>query len=311
VTVDQISMEDVIAVVTGAGRGLGRAYCIELARRGAAVVVNDIHRQSADQVVSEITVNGGRAVASYETVSTEAGGRAIVDAAIKEFGTVTAIVNNAGTMRNGYFEELAVDALEAMLDVHVRGSWFVTQAAWPVMRDRRFGRVVMTSSTAGLFAMQAQANYCAAKAAVYGLCKALAFEGDEHGIAVNAVLPAATTTIAADSPVPDMDKYATAGVREAMAPWRQAELVAPFIAYLSSRACNVTGEAFAVGFGRYARVFVGETHGWIAKDPQDASAEEIVEHLDEIRDPEAYFVPANLHEETAAVAERILSVRRR
>jgi NAD(P)-dependent dehydrogenase (short-subunit alcohol dehydrogenase family) len=300
-----VSFDGRVVVVTGAGRGLGRAHSLELARRGAAVVVNDLGREYADAVVAEIAAAGGRAAASYDSVSTREGGRAIVDTAVQSFGTLDAVVNNAGFMRNAYFDELSPDDLDAMLDVHVRGSWFVTQAAWPVMKEKGYGRVIMTSSAGGLFAMQGEANYAAAKAGVYGLCKALAVEGEPHGILVNTLLPMATTTIAADNPVPDHAAKYPAGLSEALGPRRLPELVAPMVAYLASSACELTGEAFSAGFGRYARVFVGEAQGWVAPDVETVSADDVAAHIDQIRDLGDYFVPRHIYDEVEAIGQAL------
>ena len=289
-------VEGRVALVTGGGRGLGRAYCLELARQGAAVVVNDVAPEHADGVVAEIEAAGGRAAASNDSVTTTDGTAAIVAAAVDHFGALDAVVNNAGFLRNGYFEEQTPAMLDAILDVHVRGAFFVTQAAWPVLRSRGQGRVVMTSSAGGMFAMQGEANYAAAKAGIYGLTKALAFEGRELGIAVNAVLPHAATTISVNDPVPGHRDHFKPGIAEALAPTRTPEAVAPLVAYLCSLSCQVNGEAFAAGCGRFARVFVGETRGWTAPDA-NVSVEDVIEHLDQIRDQDGYVVPAHLYEE--------------
>lgn len=299
---EPISFEGQAVVVTGAGRGLGRAYCVELARRGAAVVVNDISDRHADEVVAEIAAAGGSAAASHATVATPEGGQAIVALALERFGRVDALINNAGFMRNGYLEDLAPEQLDAVLDVHVRGTFLVTRAAWPALRRSGHGRVVVTSSAGGLFGMQAESNYAAAKAAIYGLAKALAFEGREHGILVNALLPMATTRIETAEPVPDYERHYPAHVREALAPLRDVDAVVPFVTYLASRECAVSGEAFSVGFGRYARVFVGETPGWVAPGSAGVRAEDVVEHLDEIRDLEGFAVPTDIYDEVRFIA---------
>jgi NAD(P)-dependent dehydrogenase (short-subunit alcohol dehydrogenase family) len=285
-----------VAVVTGGGRGLGRAYCLELARQGTAVVVNDVAPEHADAVVAEIEAVGGAAVASNDSVATPDGAAAIVATAVERLGRLDAVINNAGFLRNGYFEEQTPAMLDAILDVHVRGAFFVTQAAWPVLRSNGAGRVVMTSSAGGMFAMQGEANYAAAKAGVYGLMKALAFEGRTLGISVNAVLPHAATTISVNDPVPGHREHFKPGISEALAPTRTPEAVAPFVAYLCSPGCAVTGEAFAVGAGRFARVFVAETRGWTAPDA-NVSVEDVAAHLDEIRDQGGYRVPEHLYEE--------------
>jgi NAD(P)-dependent dehydrogenase (short-subunit alcohol dehydrogenase family) len=301
----RVALEGRTVIVTGAGRGLGRAYARALAQHGAAVVVNDLATEYADQVVEEIGSAGGSAAASYDSVTTVEGARAIAEVARTRFGGVDAVVNNAGYMRNGYFEDMTPEMLDAMLDVHIRGSFFVTQAAWALLRESDAGRVIMTSSAGGMFAMQGESNYAAGKAGVYGLCKALACEGREHGICVNTVLPMAATTISADDPVPGHAERYPAGVRDALQPRRHAESVAPLVVYLASSACSVNGEAFSAGFGRYARVFVGETPGWTAADPLEVSPEDIAEHLPAIRDLEGFSVPDDIYDEVRFIAASI------
>lgn len=297
-----ISMDGRTVIVTGAGRGLGRAYALALAERGAAVVVNDFAAEHADAVVAEIEAARGKATAVYDSVATTEGGRAIVASAIDCFGAVDAVVNNAGTMRNGWFEEMTPAMLDQMLDVHVRGSFFVTQAAWPWLKRNGTGRVVMTSSAGGMFAMQGESNYAAAKAGVYGLCKALASEGRDDGIRVNTVLPMASTTIAQDDPVPGYAERYPVEVAPILGPRRHTEAVAPLVVYLASEACAVTGEAYAAGFGRFARVFVGETRGWTAADPQMITPEDVADHVEEIRDLQGFSVPADIYDDVRFIA---------
>jgi NAD(P)-dependent dehydrogenase (short-subunit alcohol dehydrogenase family) len=300
----RISLEGRVVIVTGGGRGIGRGLCLELAGRGAAVVVDDRIAENADEVARLIVAGGGRAVACHESVSTPEGARAIVGTALEHFGTVDAVVNNAGYMSNAYLEQMTAEQLDEMLDVHVRGSFLVTQAAWPVMREKGYGRVVMTSSAGGLFAMQAESNYAAAKAGVYGLGKALAFEGARHGILVNTILPMAAAATEGGN-VPDYDEHYPAGLRDKLAARRRIGDVAAFVAYLASPACDFSGEAFSVGFGRFARVFVGEALGWVAPDPDTVTAEDVAAHLDEIRDRDGYFVPQHIYDEVSAIAARL------
>jgi len=302
----EIRFDGQVVIVTGAGRGLGRTYGELFARLGASVVINDLSRQRADETVAAIAEAGQRAVASYDSVDTSEGAAAIVATATERFGSVDAVVNNAGTMRNGYLEDLSADDLRDQLDVHVTGSFLVSRAAWPVMRAKGGGRIVMTCSSGGLFAMPGESNYAAAKGGVYGLMKALAAEGAEYGIHVNAVLPMATTLIAVDRPVPDYERRYPAGIAEALASRRTTEAVAPMVAYLASRECAVSSEAFAAGFGRYARVFVGETRGWCKdEDAPVATAGEIADHLDDVRDQAEYTVPSTIFDEVRWIAETL------
>src|SRR4051812_29706862 len=179
------------AIVTGGGRGLGRAYALELARRGAAVVVNDLggtvdgreqDRSPADTVVSEIEAAGGAAVASYDSVTTPAGAAAIVQRALDVFGAVDIVVANAGILRGRSLAKATPDDLDAHLDVHSKGSFYIAQSAWPSMRERGYGRFVSFSSMAGIFGLAGAAAYAPAKAAVVGLSNVIAIEGARHGI---------------------------------------------------------------------------------------------------------------------------------
>jgi NAD(P)-dependent dehydrogenase (short-subunit alcohol dehydrogenase family) len=267
-------------------------------------VVNDVSAERADEVVAEVQAVGGRAAASYDSVADPAGANAIVQTAVEHFGTVDAIVNNAGTMRNGWFEELSFEDLQAMFAVHVGGCFLVTQAAWPILREKGYGRVVMVGSAGGMWSMQYLSNYAAAKGGVYGLGRALAFEGREHGIAVNVLLPGATTTISG-GPIPDYEKHFRAELAAAIAPRRVAEAVAPIVSYLCSSACSVTGETFSAVAGRFARVLVGVTQGWMADDPQAITAEDVADHFEEICDASSYVLPTNLFEEYETLAERL------
>ena len=302
----EVGFDGQVVIVTGAGRGLGRTYGELFARLGASVVINDLSPERADETVAALTQAGHQAVASYDSVDTPDGAAAIVAAATERFGTVDAVVNNAGTMRNGYLEDLSDDDLRDQLNVHVSGSFLVTRAAWPVMRANGGGRVVLACSSGGLFAMPGVSNYAAAKGGVYGLMKALAAEGSEHGILVNAVLPMASTLIAVDRPVPGYEQRYPAGLAEALAPRRTTDAVAPMVAYLASRECTVSSEAFAAGFGRYARVFVGETRGWVRDDDAGAASPgEIADHLEEIRDRSEYAVPSTIFDEVRWIAEAL------
>jgi NAD(P)-dependent dehydrogenase (short-subunit alcohol dehydrogenase family) len=305
---EAISFDGQVAIVTGGGRNLGRGHALELARRGASVVVSDMaspeQRGSsvADDVVAEIEATGGAAVAAYESVATEEGAQAIVQTALDRFGTVDVVINNAGIMLNGFFEELTADRFDAVTDVSLRGSFLVTQAAWPVLREQGYGRVVMTSSAGGMFSCAGLSNYAAAKAGVYGLCKALAYEGAEHGIRVNTILPMAGAMTSKDAPPPGHATNYPPELRDALAPRRSSDNVVPLVIALASKACAVSGEAYSAAFGRYARVFVGVTPGWIGADPSTVTADDIAAHFDEIRDLDGYVVPDNQYDEVIAIA---------
>ena len=306
-----LSFAGQVAIVSGGGRNLGRAYCLELARRGAAVVVSDLappeERGSsvADAVVAEIVAAGGRAEACYESVATPEGAEAIVSVGLERLGGVDAVVNNAGIMRNGYLEALPADALDLVLEVNVRGSFLLTKAAWPHMRAKGYGRVVMVSSGGGMFGSPGISPYAAAKAGIYGLAHALSLEGEPHGIRVNTVLPLGGSMFSKDVPPPAQRERSTAELRELLAPRRLNEAVAALVAVLASRECPVSGEAYSAGYGRYARVFVGLAPGWAAPDAATVSAEQVFEHLEQIRDPAGFSVPRHLYDELATIAETL------
>lgn len=299
-----ITLEDRVVIVTGAGSGLGAEYARQMAARGGAIVVNDIDGAAAESIVAEITTAGGRAAAIEASVATPAGGRTIVDAALDAFGTVDAVVNNAGIMRPGAFEDLDPDLLGAHLAVHAGGAFHVTQAAWPVMREKGYGRVVMISSASGAFGMHNNALYGTAKGAIHALGRCLALDGAEHGILVNIVLPNAATNMGKDNPVPGYERHFREELRTVLAPLRETVGVAPLVTFLASSACTLTGEAFSSTCGRVAQVFVGVTEGWVG-DHAAMTAEEIQTSLEQIRDRSRMSVPASLWEEYEAIGRTL------
>lgn len=306
----ELSLEGHRAIVTGAGRGIGRAHALELAGRGAAVVVNDVDREAADSVVAQIVEGGGAAVASYAPVGTRAAGEEIVARALDELGGIEIVVNNAGFLRPALFEDMTDEQLRQVLDVHLMGSIYVTQAAWRTLKAQRYGRVVLTSSSAAMFGLQGQANYCAAKAGTFGVMKALSYEGASHGIRVNALLPYAASAITDQDPIPNIaEEYARyidaeLGAKLAAAN-REPERVSPMMLYLASPACELTGEAFSICAGRYARVVVGVTEGWLAPADAVVSGESVAEHLEQISALGNLRTPAVMYEEVADVARRL------
>jgi NAD(P)-dependent dehydrogenase (short-subunit alcohol dehydrogenase family) len=302
---DQVSFDDQVVIVTGGGRGLGRAYCLELAGRGASVVVNDIIAQSADAVVAEIEAAGGRAVASPDSVATPEGGEGLVKRAVDAYGTVDALINNAGILRNALFEDLTVEQIDAVLDVNLRGTFFVTQPAWRIMKSKGYGRVLLTSSAAGMFSRPGSVNYSATKSAMYGMTKALSFEGADFGIKINMLLPRATSEITSGDPIPGMKSYYSPEMLEVLKPRRTPAMTAPLATYLVSRECAVTGEAFSSAFGCYSQVWVGRSAGWLAEDLGRLSVENVVANLDEIRDRDGYAVPESNFAEVELVTERL------
>ncbi|MGH3664545.1 MAG: SDR family oxidoreductase [Egibacteraceae bacterium] len=268
-----------VAIVTGSGGGLGRQHALLLARRGATVVVNDLGGardgtgggcQMADAVVTEITDGGGEAVASYDDVASAEGGAAIVQTALDAFGRVDVIVNNAGILRDVTFAKMAAEQWDAVLKVHLYGTYHVTRAAWPHLREQRYGRVIVTTSTSGLYGNFGQSNYGAAKLGVVGLINTLAFEGRKDRITANAVAPIAATRMTEDVMPP-----------EALAALDPA-YVSPLVAHLASEECTDSGEVVLAGGGHYARVHLMQATGHRFDHVPDV--EELAAHWDEIMD---------------------------
>ena len=279
-----------VAIITGAGGGLGRSHALDLARRGALVVVNDLGGASdgtgqsttaAQAVVDEITAIGGEAIANYDSVATPEGGAGIVQTAVDTFGRIDIIINNAGILRDTSFKNMTPDQLNPVLDVHLRGAFYVTQPAWQIMRDQGYGRIINTSSGAGIFGNFGQTNYGAAKMGLVGFTRVLAVEGAKNNIKANAIAPVAKTR---------MTEELLGAAADRLAP----ELVTPIVTYLAHEDCPVSGEVYSVGGGRVARVFVGVTPGHF--DP-DLTPEGVRDNLDKIHQEEGYEVPGNLNEE--------------
>ena len=301
-----ITFDGRAVIVTGAGQGLGRAYALELGRRGARVVVNDLagldnpEGSAAEAVVREIEAAGGTAVASHDTVATPEGGKAIVDRALDSFGTVDAVIHNAGVWRHKYYQDMTPDQLDPVLDVHLRGAFFVTQPAWPIMQAKGYGRLVLTSSSTGAFGRLAGTNYAAAKAAMLGLAKALALEGAEHGIKTNCILPVAPFRNRGRVPPELLQQLHSSGLAPEDA---GPELVAPIVVYLASAACAVSGEAFSAGGRRFGRVFVAVADGWLSPGDSVPTAEDIEAHLPEIEDRSSYAIPPTSIDELRVIGD--------
>ena len=303
-----IDFDGQVAIVTGAGRGLGRLYALDLARRGAAVVVNDLggtmrgdgsDTAVADQVVDEITKAGGRAVASYDSVDSPEGGRAIVDSAVEHFGRLDAVVSNAGIFNSIPFEQLSPDEWRHMLQVHLDGGFYLSQPAYAVMKEQEYGRFVFISSSAGNFGQPMEAHYAAAKTGLVGLSNVIAIEGAAHGISSNTVLPTGFSRMVTET-VGDEKFLAESGFMRAIHP----ELVVPLVTYLASRNCAFTHRNYSACAGRYARVFVGLGDGWLADADSDPSAEDIETHLDDVSSIEKFIVPDSIVDEVLQVCDR-------
>jgi NAD(P)-dependent dehydrogenase (short-subunit alcohol dehydrogenase family) len=252
-----LRFDDRVAVITGAGRGLGRAYALLLASRGAKVVVNDlgsdmqgggVNGGPAQEVVREIKAAGGEAVASAESVATAAGGKAIIDAALDQYGRIDILIHNAGNVRRGSLKELSYEDFDAVLDVHLRGAFHVVRPAFPRMCAAGYGRVVLTSSIGGLYGNHLVANYSTAKAGMLGLTNVIALEGAAEGVKANAIIPAAVTRMAE-------------GLDTSQYPPMDPELVAPVVGYLAHERCALSGEMLISIAGRVARAYTVETQG--------------------------------------------------
>lgn len=279
-----------VVIVTGAGRGIGRSYALALARRGAKVVVNDIGASdvpgltSAQAVAREITDGGGRALAVAEDVVSASGGQAITDAAVEAFGTVDAVINNAGILRRGMFDTIPANEIADVLNVHLLGTFNVTQAAWKVMMAKGYGRVVCTSSSA-TFGMEGNACYSAAKAGMIGMVKALAMEGEGHDIKVNGLIPFAISPMAKESPataIPARDAAANVAVQNALADRSPPETVAALTLYLASESCGVSGDVLSAIGGRFARLALMVGEGWVQPDIAALTPEDIGDNLDAV-----------------------------
>ena len=293
-----LNFEGRVAVITGAGGGLGRQHALLLASRGAQVVVNDLggavdgqgsSSGPAQSVVDEIHKAGGAAVADTNSVSTPDGAEAIVRTALDAFGRIDIVVNNAGILRDKSFANMAPDLWDPVLAVHLTGAVNVTRAAWPHLQAQGYGRIVNTSSAAGIFGNFGQANYGAAKMGLVGLTRVLAQEGKKHNITANAIAPVARTRMTDELLGPLADKVDPA-------------LVSPVVAWLAHEDCPVSGEIYSVCGGRVAQIFVGETAGYF--NPQ-LSAEDVRDHFDRIRSHDGYFVPTSARSELKVIVPQI------
>jgi NAD(P)-dependent dehydrogenase (short-subunit alcohol dehydrogenase family) len=284
---DLMDYENKVAVITGAGRGLGRAYALLLASRGAKVIVNDpgvtmqgdgTDTSPAQQVVEEIRAAGGEAAASTESVATPEGGQAIIDTAMDHFGSVDILVHNAGIVRRAPLAEMSYEDFESVLDVHLRGGFHVLRPAFPRMCTAGYGRIVMTGSINSLYGNAGVVNYSVAKAGLIGLSNVAAIEGAEHGIKSNLILPGAVTRMAE-------------GLDTSQYPPMDPELVAPMVAWLAHESCSVSGEILIAIAGRMARAYAVETPGVYQ---ETWTVEQVAEQIEAIRhsDQPLHFPPA-------------------
>lgn len=300
-----IEFQDRVAVITGAGGGLGREYALLLASRGASVVVNDLGgsvdgqgagTSAADSVVEEIRSIGGTAVAEYSSVADPEGGAAIIARAEEEFGRVDILISNAGILRDRTLAKMEVDDLRAVLSVHLEGAFYVTMPAFRLMKAQQYGRIIFASSGSGLFGNFGQTNYAAAKAGLVGFMNALKLEGAKYDVLVNAVAPIAHTRM-------------TEEILGDMADRFDADSVAPAVAYLASEVNRFSGELWSVGGGSVSRVFTALCEGYFKHPDRDGplTIEDVAEHIEDVRIEDGYIVPVSSRDEFAKLGPMFYS----
>ncbi len=283
----ELGFDGKVAVITGAGGGLGREHALEFARRGARLVVNDLggsvdgsggSKSAAEEVVSEIEALGGEAVANGDSVATEEGGKAIIQSAIDAFGQVDIVVNNAGILRDKTFHKMNDELLTPVIDVHLKGAFYVTQPAWVLFREQGYGRVVNTSSNSGLAGNFGQANYGAAKMGLVGLTRVLANEGAKYNIKANAIAPIARTRMTEDLLGPLADNLSP-------------ELVTPLVVYLAHESCETSGNVYSAAGGTIARYFIGLTPG--THRGTEITVESVRDDWEAINNTDGYTIPSS------------------
>lgn len=293
----EIRFDDRVAVITGAGGGLGKTYALDFAKRGGKVVVNDLGGAAdgsgggssmADQTVKEIEEAGGTAVANYDSVATPEGGEAIIQTALDNFGQVDIVVNNAGILRDKSFAKLTPDELEIVLDVHLKGAFYVSQPAFRAMKEKNYGRFVFTASAAGLLGNFGQTNYGAAKMGLVGLSNVLAVEGKKNNILSNVIAPIARTRL-------------TEELMGELAKLIDPEQVTPLVTYLCSEACETTHSIYSVGGGKFSRMFIGVAEGWFAGQGSAPTAEDIQANWGAIDSDAGYVIPDSIGHEISSL----------
>lgn len=306
-----ISFENRVVIVTGAGGGLGRSYALDIARRGGAVIVNDLggsvrgegaSATLADAVVEEIRQSGGQALANHDDVASAQGARNIAASALDAFGRIDGLINNAGNMRYADFAELTLEDLNALLAVHVGGAFNCCQAVWPHMKAQGGGRIVFTTSSGGMLGAPKLSAYGAAKGGVMGLMHGLSVEGAAFGVLCNAVMPNAGTRMTADIKEGELGEN----------PWAakfystfSPEFTTGLAVFLASPACMTTHGVYSALGGRVARAFVGVADGWQGSRAEPPTADEIAANWEAICDDRrGYGVPASFADEYRLVAER-------
>ncbi len=300
-----IDFQDRVAVITGAGGGLGREYALLLASRGAAVLVNDlggsVHGDgadvsAADAVVAEIRSTGGTAIAEHSSVADPEGGAAIIESAVDAFGRVDILISNAGILRDRTLANMSVEDLRSVLSVHLEGAFYVAMPAFRIMKEQQYGRIVFASSGSGLFGNFGQSNYAAAKAGLVGFMNALKLEGAKYNILVNTVAPIAHTRMTEEILGDQAEQF-------------DAASVAPAVAYLASDAHEHNGEVWSVGGGSVSRVFTALSEGYFKHPDREGpmTVEDVAENVDDVRAEDGYIVPFSLRDEFAKLGPKLYS----
>ena len=301
---DEIKFDGRVAIVTGAGAGLGKTYALELAKRGAKVVVNDLGgprdgsgggtSTPADDVVNEIKDAGGEAVANYDNVATSEGGENIVKTAMDAYGTVDIVINNAGILRDKTFLKMDPENWDAVLGVHLRGAYCVTRPAIGIMREKSFGRIVMTTSAAGVYGNFGQSNYAAAKMGLIGLMNVLKLEGAKYNIKVNTIAPLAASRLTEDVMPPEFFN---------MVP---PDFVTPMVVYLCSEQCEESGNIYNAGMGVFSRAAVMTGPSILIGDGKTPpTAEEVVAKMAEINSLEGAKVYSQVGDQTGDIMQAV------
>ncbi len=289
-----IRFDDRVAIVTGAGAGLGRTYALSLASKGAKVVVNDLGgardgsgggTSAADQVVEEIKKAGGEAVANYDSVATKEGGENIVKTAVDNYGKVDILINNAGILRDKSFTKISEEEWDLVVQVHLKGAFCVTQPAFKIMRENNYGRIIMTTSGAGLYGNFGQSNYCSAKMGLVGLMNNLSLEGAKYNIKVNTIIPVAASRLTEDIMPPDLFNKL------------KPELITPLVVYLSSEANQDTKMLFNCAAGWFSRAEILCAPGAIIGDgKREIAVEEIRDTWEKITSLEGAKPMSNVND---------------
>jgi NAD(P)-dependent dehydrogenase (short-subunit alcohol dehydrogenase family) len=277
----RLTFEDRVAIVTGAGGGLGRAYALDLAKRGAKVVVNDLgsapdgsgkgSKRPADDVANQIKQLGGEAIASYDSVATPEGGENIVKTALDTFGKVDILINNAGILRDKSFIKLEPADWDAVMDVNLRGAYCVTRPAFKLMKECNYGRIILTTSAAAIYGNFGQSNYAAAKHGLIGLMNILKIEGAKHNIKINTIVPAAVTRLTEALTPAELIKK------------QQVDHVVPMVTFLCSKQSAASGNIYYAGMGVYKRAaLVTGTGIVLGKAENSAAAEDIMDNFEKI-----------------------------